>query len=37
MITVRMIQYWNDYHKKELRENFGNLKGLEDWILTRCG
>lgn len=32
MITVRMIQYWNDYHKKELREQFRDLKELEDWI-----
>lgn len=22
MITVRMIQYWNDYYKKEIRERF---------------
>lgn len=35
MITVRMIQYWNDYHKKELRECFGNLKGLEEWIFEQ--
>ena len=32
MITVRMIQYWNDYNKKELREQFRSLKELEDWI-----
>lgn len=32
MITVRMIQYWNDYHKRDLREQFRNLKELEDWI-----
>lgn len=29
MITVRMSQYWNDYHKKELRERFRGLKELE--------
>lgn len=32
MIIVRMMQYWNDYHKKELREKFRGLKELEDWI-----
>ena len=32
MITVRMIQYWNDYHKKEVMEHFKSLKELEDWI-----
>ena len=32
MITVRMIQYWNDYRKKERREQFRGLKELEDWI-----
>ncbi|MCM1221619.1 MAG: hypothetical protein NC548_44790 [Lachnospiraceae bacterium] len=35
MITVRMIQYWNDYHKKELREHFGSLEGLEEWIFDQ--
>lgn len=33
MITVRMIQYWNDYHQSEVKEHFRNLKGLEEWIL----
>lgn len=32
MITVRMIQYWNDYHKKEIMERFQDLKELEEWI-----
>ena len=32
MITVRMIQYWNDYHKKEVRERFNGLAELEEWI-----
>lgn len=32
MIIARMVQYWNDYHKKELREQFRSLKELEDWI-----
>ncbi len=35
MITVRMIQYWNDYHKKELRERFGGLGELADWIFDQ--
>lgn len=35
MITVRMIQYWNDYHKKELRERFGGLGELADWIFAQ--
>lgn len=35
MITVRMIQYWNDYHKKELRERFGCLEELADWIFDQ--
>jgi len=35
MITVRMIQYWNDYHKKELRERFGGLEELADWIFNQ--
>lgn len=35
MITVRMIQYWNDYHKKELRENCKDLKELGDWIFNQ--
>lgn len=35
MITVRMIQYWNDYHKKELRKRFGGLGELEDWIFDQ--
>lgn len=32
MITVRMTQYWHDYHKQELRERFRSLKELEEWI-----
>ncbi len=32
MIKVRMIQYWNDYHKKEVKEHFNGLKELEEWI-----
>lgn len=35
MITVRMIQYWNDYHKKELKENFKGLRELEEWIFEQ--
>lgn len=35
MIIVRMIQYWNDYHKKELRERFGGLEELADWIFNQ--
>lgn len=35
MITARMIQYWNDCHKKELRERFGGLGELEDWIFDQ--
>lgn len=35
MITVRMIQYWNDYHKKELRERFRSLDELADWIFNQ--
>lgn len=35
MIIVRMIQYWNDYHKKELREQFRSLKELADWIFDQ--
>ncbi len=35
MITVRMIQYWNDYHKKELQERFGDLEELADWIFNQ--
>ena len=35
MITVRMIQYWNDYHKKELRERFRDLEELADWIFNQ--
>ena len=34
MITVRMTQYWHDYHKQELRERFRSLKELEEWILN---
>ena len=32
MITVRVIEYWNDFRKKEKRERFENLDGLADWI-----
>lgn len=32
MIKARMIQYWNDYHKKELEERFKDLEELADWI-----
>lgn len=35
MITVRIIQYWNDYHKKGLRERFENLAALADWIFSQ--
>lgn len=35
MITVRMIQYWNDYHKREQREQFRDLKELEEWIFAQ--
>ncbi|MCM1500258.1 MAG: hypothetical protein NC124_17485 [Clostridium sp.] len=35
MITVRMIQYWNDYHKKELQERFRDLEELADWIFKQ--
>lgn len=35
MITVRMIQYWNDYHKRELEERFRDLEELADWIFRR--
>lgn len=32
MITIKMIEYWNDYHKKERRERFADLDALADWI-----
>lgn len=32
MILVRMTQYWNDFHKKEVKELFRDLKDLEEWI-----
>lgn len=32
MLSVRIIQYWNDYHKIEMREEFADLNGLADWI-----
>lgn len=35
MLTVRMIQYWNDYHKKEQKEQFENLDRLADWIFEQ--
>lgn len=35
MLTVRIIQYWNDYHKKELKEQFKDLEELADWIFNQ--
>lgn len=32
MITVRIIEYWNDYRKREKWERFDDLDGLADWI-----
>lgn len=35
MVTVRIIEYWNDYRKKEKRERFNDLDGLADWIFSQ--
>ena len=35
MITVRMIEYWNDYRKKERKERFMSLEHLADWIFDQ--
>lgn len=35
MITVRMLQYWNNYHKNELQEWFRDLEELADWIFGK--
>lgn len=35
MITARIIEYWNDYHKKEKMERFNDLDGLADWIFSQ--
>ena len=32
MVTARIIEYWNDYRKKERMERFNDLDGLADWI-----
>ncbi len=35
MITARIIEYWNDYRKKEKRERFESLDRLADWIFDQ--
>ena len=32
MITIRMIEYWNDYNQRERKEKFQSLDALADWI-----
>lgn len=32
MITIRMIEYWNDYNQRERKEKFQSLDVLADWI-----
>lgn len=35
MVTARIIEYWNDYRKKEKMERFNDLDGLADWIFSQ--
>ena len=32
MITIRMIEDWNDYNQRERKEKFQSLDALADWI-----
>lgn len=35
MITVKMIKYYNDYHRLEQMETFQSLDELADWIFSQ--
>jgi len=35
MITARIIEYWNDYRKRERKERFMDLEHLADWIFDQ--
>ncbi len=35
MVTARIIEYWNDYCKKEKMGWFNDLDGLAGWISVR--
>ena len=35
MITARLIEYWNDYRNRELKERFMDLEHLAYWIFDQ--